>query len=603
METRSNMNRHPLTVVTLTGAALCALLFAACSEDNGPVDPPPGDPPSVSGVSETFVSPGDTIVISGADFASPASANTVTFANPLAVVKPFGGSTTSLSVVVDKDAASGEFRVAHAGGAATGPALEVQRGIGDYFVYGGLGTGNVLKLPNPTATTQYLVIPHGTSPSLPFNEELGYSIDTQTAFPIAAPAASADAVRAAEATGVGLHEAFEAWRWEQTRELVERVGVPPRPTQAPAPADAAQQQTRQFYVLKTTTGSVVNPSSFQQITAQLRYNGAKCLVYTDNDTLATGNLGGADLAAIGEAFDNGIEATNVQYFGGYSDIDGNNKVIILITPVVNRLTPSGSDGFIAGFFLSVDLYSPPTVPTGTTNIAEIFYLLAADPTGAWGNGFPVDFTRDTNISTTAHEHEHMISFSHRIFNQGGATQVTWLEEGMAHMAEDLNGLHNDNQKRTAIYLGNPGAVSLEHNTAPLNQRGGIYLFLRLMADRYGTDILKDIVQSTCSGRGCIQNVTGEDFYDLVAEFLAAIYLSGREITSDARFEYKTIDIADYGDLSPALRVVGGGLVAGDIRKSSGDFYLFSGALGAESRFTFVDEIGNARLRNVIVRVQ
>ena len=174
---------------------------------------------------------------------------------------------------------------------------------------------------------------------------------------------------------------------------------------------------------------------------------------------------------------------------------------------------------------------------------------------------------------------------------------------MAHMAEDLNGLHDANQGRTAIYLANPGAISLEHNTAPLAQRGGIFLFLRLMADRYGTDILKEIVQSQCAGRTCVENVTDEGFYDLVAEFLAAIYLSGRGITADPRFNYSSIDIGDYGTVTAPLRVAGGGLIAGDIRRSAGDLYIFSGALNAESRFTFVDEIGNARLRNVIVRVQ
>ena len=603
METRSIMNRRLPTLACFAGA-VCALMISACSKDDTVTPPPPPDPPVVGGVSETVVFPGDTLLISGSHFVSPASANTVTFTNPLGISKPFAGSATSLSVVVDQDATTGAIKVSHAGGSADGPAVTVRRNIGDFFVFGGLGSNNVLALPNPTATTRYLVISASTAPNIPFSEELGYSIDTEAALPLAAPVASADAVRAAEASGMGLQEAFEAWRWEQARELVERAGVPPRPTQVPPLAPvAAQQQIRQFNVLKTTTGSVTNPGSYAQVTAQLRYNGVKCLLYADVDTLSSGNFSTSDLRAVGQAFDNGIDATNVQYFGGYSDVDGNGKVIILITPVVNRLTPGGSSGFIAGFFLSVDLYAVPAVPSGTTNHAEIFYLLAADPAGAWGNVFPVAFARDTNISTTAHEHEHMISFSQRIFNQGGATQQTWLEEGMAHMAEDLNGLDADNQKRTAIYLNAPGDVSLENSTAPLAQRGGMYLFLRLLSDRYGTDILKQIVQSRCAGRSCIQNVTGEDFYDLVAEFLAAVYLSGRGITADPRFNYTSIDINDFGTVSPPLRVAGGGQVAGAIKKTSGDFYIFSGALNTESRFTFNDLIGNARLRNIVVRTQ
>jgi hypothetical protein len=449
------------------------------------------------------------------------------------------------------------------------------------------------------------VIPHATNANTPYNQALGYDIETESVVPVAsAVAAGPHAANTAGEPETGLQEAFEAWRWEQARELVERRGTPRRPVESlTSSTPAAPQAMRQFYVLKTITGSVINPSSYQQVAAELRYAGTKCLIYTDLDTLATGNLAMSDLRAIGESFDNGIEATNVQYFGNYSDIDGKGRAIILVTPVVNRLTPGGYGGFIAGFFLSVDLYSPPAVPSGVSNQAEIFYLLAADPSAQWGNTFPVDFTRDTNISTAAHEHEHMISFSHRLFNEGGSVQSTWLEEGMAHMAEDLNGFHVDNQKRAAIYLANPGVTSLEDNTAPLSQRGGVYLFLRLMADRYGTGILKQIVQSSCNSRICIQDATSEDFYSLVAEFLAALYLSGSGITGDPRFNYTSIDLADYGTLGIANRVVGGGLVAGDIRRSAGDFYLFSDVAGNQSRFTFNDQVGNARLRNVVVRVQ
>ncbi len=578
------------------------VFFAACSKDDT-TQPPPPDPPVVRGVSATIVSPGDTLVITGSNFRSPATANTVTFTNPLGVSKAFAGTANSLSVVVDQDATSGAIQVSHDGGTGAGPLVEVRRNIGDFFVFGGLGAGSVLALPNPTATTRYLVVPHATNPSAPYSEILGYSMETGSVTPAAATVVAKRGEAATSPTAFGPQEAFESWRWEQTRELVERAGVPKRPmvTQA-ATEPAAPQVTRQFYVLRTASGNVTNPVNYQRVTAELRYDGAKCLIYTDLDTLATGNFALSDLRAIGQAFDNGIDATNVQYFGDYSDIDGNGKAIILITPVVNRMTPGGSGGFIAGFFLSIDLYSPPTVPSGTTNQAEIFYLLAADPTGFWGNGFPVDFTRETNISTTAHEHEHMISFSHRIFKEGAVTQETWLEEGMAHMAEDLNGLDVDNKKRTAIYLGNPGAISLENNYATLAQRGGIYLFLRLMSDRYGEDILKKIVQSRCAGRACVQNVTGRDFYDLFAEFLGAIYVSGRGITADPRFNYTSIDITAYGTLLPAPRTAGD-LVAGDIRRTSGDFYLFSGTLGQESRFTFSDDSGNSRLRHVIVRVQ
>jgi hypothetical protein len=123
-----------------------------------------------------------------------------------------------------------------------------------------------------------------------------------------------------------------------------------------------------------------------------------------------------------------------------------------------------------------------------------------------------------------------------------------------------------------------------------------------MADRYGTGILKQIVQSRCSGRSCIQNVTGEDFYDLAAEFLGALYLSGKGITPDPRFNYTSIDLGDYGTVAtfPGLVGVESG---GDVLRSSGDLYLYFGTLGVETRFTFNQLIPGGRLRHAVVRVQ
>ncbi len=593
-----NMRLRELSTVLV----VCTVFAVACSEEDDPVEPMP-DPPSISGVSATTVSPGDTLIIDGANFVSPASANQVRFTNPLADVNAFEGTSDTLRVVVDQDATSGPIQVTHGGGSDTGPDVTVEREVGDFFVFGGLGPNYVLSLPSPPPTPRYLVIPHGTNANASFSTDFGYEI--LTANTVALAATRPGPTRRAASTRLGIGEAFDAHRWEMARELIDRVGVPARSAvSSGAPAETEAPPYRPFYVLNTASGGSIDPGDFDLVMADLRYTGTRCLVYADVDTLANpaNNFDQIHFQQLGQAFDNSIEPTNVSYFGDYSDIDGNGKVIILITPVVNRMTPPASGGFIAGFFLPFDLYSPPQVPTGTTNQAEIFYLLAADPGAFWGNPFPIDFTAEENIGTSAHEHEHLISASHRIFQEGGASQALWLEEGMAHVAEDLNGMHDANMARADIYLQDPGAISLEHATAPLSQRGGIYLFLRLMVDRYGTDILIDIVQSRCSGRQCVETATGKNFYDLVAEFLAALYLSGKGITTDPRFNFQSINLDDYGTVATFPGLVGVDS-AGNVRRSSGDLHLYTGAIGLDTRFTFVENITGVRIRNAIVRVQ
>jgi len=570
--------------------------------------PPPMETPTITDISPTTVAPGETVTITGTNFSTTANEDTVTFTNPLSAMIPSVATATQIQVVVDKDATSGTISVTTRGGTAkSAQSLSVTHGLGDVFVFGGTGASYPLGLPNPTASTQYLVIPHSVNSSLSYTFNYSYQIQTSTAVPLVSTTLM---TTTAPRTQMDANARFEALRWENAERTLERYGAPAATARNRSRATtAAPAATRQFYVLKTTTGNQDLASSYANITAELRYTGSKCLVYSDIDTLAGGNFTQAHFNTFGQTYDNSIEATNVTYFGPYSDVDGNGKLIMLISPVVNRLQEPACGGgactcgFIAGFFNPRDLYGAPPVPAGTTNHAEIIYLLAADPTGVWDCQFPVNETALENLSTIPHEHEHLTSFSWRIFHEGGSVQTTWLEEGMAHMAEDLNGDNSSNIGRGKLYRADPGAVSLEDNTASLQQRGGIYLMLRLLADRYGTGILKQIVQSNCFGRACIQNVTGLPFYDAMAEFLAAQYLSGKGITADDRYNYDSIDINDFGPLLVGSQLAGGAGVNGTIHRASGDFHVFAGVMSQESVFQFDDVTGYLRLRNVIVRIQ
>ena len=209
---------------------------------------------------------------------------------------------------------------------------------------------------------------------------------------------------------------------------------------------------------------------------------------------------------------------------------------------------------------------------------------------------------DENKQTLVHEFEHLISFSYRLFNFGfSAVQKTWLEEGMAHMAEDLVGRNDSNVGRGGRYLDDPGAISLEHDSAPINQRGGIYLFLRYLGDRFGENIYKQILQNRCAGRACIESITGENFYTTFADFMATLYLSGKGITSDSKYDYTSIDLGDFRPLLVGTGTVGD-QESGMIFRTSGDFYTITNPGGSEGEFTFAQSSGMG-LRTVVVRTK
>jgi len=156
----------------------------------------------------------------------------------------------------------------------------------------------------------------------------------------------------------------------------------------------------------------------------------------------------AQMDSITAEFDAITYPTDVGYFGTPTDLDANNgHIILLFTGQVNKLTPPNSPasaGYVAGFFFAGDFFPTTGTQPGTfcpqSNVAEIFYLLSPDPTGNFGNVRTTSSVRQGTRGTIAHEFQHMINAGNRFINPAADNfEVTWLDEGLAHMAEDAVG--------------------------------------------------------------------------------------------------------------------------------------------------------------------
>jgi len=154
----------------------------------------------------------------------------------------------------------------------------------------------------------------------------------------------------------------------------------------------------------------------------------------------------SQLDSITLEFDLVTYPTDAAYFGTPTDVNGDGHIIMLFTGQINKLTPPNTTGgFVGGFFFAGDFF--PTVATPTaqacaeSNGAEIFYLLAPDPTGAkYGNIRSASSVRQGTRGTIAHEFQHMINAGNRFQNpQVSSFESTWLDEALAHFAEDAVG--------------------------------------------------------------------------------------------------------------------------------------------------------------------
>ncbi|MEV4999502.1 InlB B-repeat-containing protein [Nocardioides sp. LML1-1-1.1] len=120
--------------------------------------------------------------------------------------------------------------------------------------------------------------------------------------------------------------------------------------------------------------------------------------------------------------------------GATSDIDGNGRVVVLLTRQVNELSPPASAA--ADFALSRprDLLSQVECPT--SNVGEVFYAMAPDPTGVVNSNVR---TQSVVLGTVprevGHELGHQITDAARLA-AGSPLDGTWLGEAIADIATD-----------------------------------------------------------------------------------------------------------------------------------------------------------------------
>ncbi|MEP6763398.1 MAG: Ig-like domain-containing protein [Gemmatimonadaceae bacterium] len=325
--------------------------------------------------------------------------------------------------------------------------------------------------------------------------------------------------------------------------------------------------------------------------------GSKSIVVADTANPANGYTS-ADYVSIAATFDTLVYPIDVDNFGAPTDISGYGKVILFFTTAVNQLTPKSSGFVIGGFFYARDLY-PKVAKNGLpacggSNEAEMFYLLVPDPNGTINSNprSTVDVTR-LNLSTLAHEFQHLINASHRLYITPGASasEETWLDEGLAHIAEELlyfkiSGFGNRDNLNLQNVAGTPAqstnfsaymaqnfgrfyerlkAPEITSPYAPndsFSTRGAAWNFLRYAAGRQpaGTEpaFFRSIVNSATTGLSNLGNALPSGqltqyFADWSVAVFADDYPNLPQDQLDARYKFPSWN---FRSIYPNLRIGG-----------------------------------------------
>ncbi len=311
-----------------------------------------------------------------------------------------------------------------------------------------------------------------------------------------------------------------------------------------------------FHVLSSFT----NGSQYTTDTAILKYSGTHLLIYVSKNAPA-GGFSDGQIAAFGNTFDLDLYTIDVATFGQPSDIDGNSRVIVLLSPIINKLTKASDCttlGYIAGFFNAVDLL--PAQYPGKSNGAEIFYSLVPDPNATVSCTHTLAAVEQLTPSTFIHEFQHMISFGQHAILRGGNEEDPWLNEGLSHVAEELGSRYYENRfpppsgrtdpdqafpdssqgfisgdlYNSYHYLLNTASTDTADKASVSNwgdgdgtlvQRGAVWLFLRWLGDQQDSTVYGRLDQTDQTGvPNLVTAAGGTSFSTLFGEFSLALYV-------------------------------------------------------------------------------
>ena len=303
-----------------------------------------------------------------------------------------------------------------------------------------------------------------------------------------------------------------------------------------------------FKVLSNfTTGA------FATVTAKLVFVGNNILLY--QDTLApAGGFSPSQLQSFGAIMDTLYFAIDTTNFGSPSDIDANQRLIMLMSPVVNADTPRSTcttQGFVAGFFNEEDFNG---AGDPNSNHGEIFYSIVPDSLGTASCSHVVSEVGFSIEPTFMHELQHLINFSQHAVIHGGNPMDSWLDEGLSIIAEEEGSLYwealcpfpstacrtnagqlfpDSSQGFISNFFYDSYQYALLPDTSSItlhedsqngfSWRGGAWLVARYLGDQYGNGVYRTLEQGQSSATGAIASAAGRSFQSIFADMGMALY--------------------------------------------------------------------------------
>ncbi len=289
-----------------------------------------------------------------------------------------------------------------------------------------------------------------------------------------------------------------------------------RPPAADYPPAADPPRHHDFFVFTGGSG-FSDPTSYSPVRGDLRGTGRRCLVYLDHDY--------ADPHALQPVVDEVIRVFDGEVYpaaragaGRCLDVDRDGRFTVLLSPRLSGLTRG--KGTLSGFVRGSDFHRELRPPYG--NRCDMLYL-------------STDLRPGPYLRTlVAHEYAHAVVYSEHVFGdylpeERRVDEESWLNEGLAHLAEERHGFGWGNlDYRVSAFLAAPRRYPLvvpDYYGAGLWRdpgcRGATYLFLHACACEHA-GLAGKLTRSSLCGVDNLEAATREPFAALFRRWTIAV---------------------------------------------------------------------------------
>ena len=237
-------------------------------------------------------------------------------------------------------------------------------------------------------------------------------------------------------------------------------------------------------------------TGFNELTAELLFQNETVSMWVE-DGLAV-NV--EDLATAGDKFAREIVPAMRELFGQEwsPGVDNDPRLSILNLSFLPDAV---------GEYSAIDQYLSAVEPF--SNQREMFYVSLAD----------FEVGSDDYMATLAHEFEHMIQW------HNDPSEATWLDEGLAQLAERIVGFDTVTTHPSFLADSNLQLNAWPSNPAQnLPNYGGSYLFLLYLWERFGDELIHDLARHPEDGMAAVRDslsARGIDAHEVFGDWAVA----------------------------------------------------------------------------------